>query len=106
VTAVEQTKKFFTSRERRDLLFGSMIGATVVAIIATSAAHFIKADPAGIERLLVGAVSGGFGGIAGIFIISEIVGNKLFPALLLSVTVGIVDGALVGAAVALFPSIF
>lgn len=106
MTAIEETKRVFTSRERRDLLFGSMIGATVVAVIATSAAHFIKAEPAGIERLLIGAISGGLGGMAGIFIISEIVGQKLFPAILLSIAVGVLDGAIVGAAVALFPSIF
>ncbi len=83
-----------------------MIGATVIAVIATSAAHFIKAEPIGIERWIVGAISGGFGGVAGIFIISEMAGQKLFPALLLSIAVGIVDGTLVGVAVALFPSIF
>ncbi len=103
---MEDTKRAVHAREQRDLLFGSLIGATVFAIIATSAIHFVKSEPVGFERLLIGAVSGGLGGVIGLFIISEIVGQKWFVAILLSLAVGVVDGFLVGAALALFPSMF
>ncbi len=106
VTPVENTKKLFMTRERRDLLFGSLIGATVIAIIATSASHFIHADQAGLERIMIGGVSGGFGGVIGLLIISEIVDRKWLGAVLLSAAVGILDGLLVSVAVALFPSMF
>ena len=96
----------FGTREQRDLLFGSLIGATVVAIIATSASHFIHAGEANMERVVIGGISGGFGGIIGLFIISEVVDRKWLRAVLLSVAVGVLDGLLVGVAVALFPSMF
>jgi hypothetical protein len=105
-TAVQNTKKLFKTREERDLLFGSMIGATVIAIIVTSANHFIHADQAGLERIVIGGVSGGFGGVIGLLIISEVVNRKWLSAVLLSVFVGVLDGLLVGVAVALFPSMF
>ena len=106
VTAVENTRKLFKTREQRDLLFGSLIGATVIAIIVTSASHFIPADQARLERVLIGGISGGFGGIIGLLVISEIVDRKWLSAVLLSAAVGILDGLLVGVAVALFPSMF
>lgn len=106
MTAVENSKKLFNTREERDLLFGSMIGATVIAIIATSASHFIHADQAAIERVLIGGISGGIGGVVGIFIVGEIIDRKWLRAVLLSAAVGILDGLLVGVAVALFPSMF
>ncbi len=106
MTAVERTKRLFSTREQRDLLFASLIGATVVAIIATSAAHFIRTEPVGVGRILLGGISGGIGGVVGLFIISEIVGRKWFAAVFLSLIVGVLDGLLVGAAVALFPSMF
>ncbi len=106
MTAVENSRKLFNTREQRDLLFGSLIGATVIAIIATSASHFIHADQAAIERVLIGGISGGFGGIIGLFIIGEIIDRKWLSAVLFSAVVGILDGLLVGVAVALFPSMF
>ena len=87
-------------------IFGSLIGATVVAIIVTSTIHLIKSEPIGFERIFIGGISGGIGGIMGLFIISEIVGHKWFTTVLLSLAVGILDGLLVGAAVAFFPSMF
>ena len=104
MTAVEHTKRLFNTREQRDLLFGSIIGSTVMAIIATSGVLLIRTEPIGFERVLIGGISGGFGGLVGLFIISEIVGHKWFSAVLLSLVVGVLDGLLVGAAVALFPS--
>ncbi len=106
VTAVENSKKLFNTREQRDLFFGSIIGATVIAIIATSASHFIHADQAALERIVIGGISGGFGGVVGLFIIGEIIDRKWLSAVLISATVGILDGLLVGVAVALFPSMF
>lgn len=103
---LEDTKRVIHVREQRDLFFGSMIGATVFAIIASSAVHFVRTEPVGFERLLIGGISGGLGGVIGLFIISEIVGQKWFVAVLLSLAVGVVDGFLVGAALALFPSVF
>ncbi len=105
-TVLEDTKRVIHVREQRDLFFGSMIGATVFAIIASSAVHFVRTEPVGFERLLIGGISGGLGGVIGLFIISEIVGQKWFVAVLLSLAVGVVDGFLVGAALALFPSVF
>ena len=106
LTAVQNSKKLFKTREQLDLLFGSLIGATVIAIIATSASHLIHAGDVGFERVLIGGISGGFGGVVGLFIISEIVDRKWVTAILLSAAVGVLDGLLVGVAVALFPSMF
>jgi hypothetical protein len=105
VIAAERTKRVFNTREERDSVFGSLIGATVIAIIATSAFHLIPAEPISYERILIGGIGGGIGGIIGLFIISEIVGRRWFRAILLSVAIGVLDGLLVGAAIALFPSI-
>ncbi len=106
VSAKQNTKKTFLTREQRDLLFGSLIGSTVVAIIATSAAHFVRNEPIGFGRILIGGISGGVGGLVGLFIISEMVGRNWLSAILLSLTVGVLDGVLIGVAVALFPSMF
>ncbi len=105
MTAAEQTKRVF-NREQRDSVFGSLIGATVIAIIATSAFHLIPTEPVSYERILIGGVAGGFGGVMGLFIISEIVGRRWLTAVLLSLALGVLDGLLVGAAVSFFPSIF
>ncbi len=106
LTAVENNRKLFSTREQLDLLFGSLIGATVIAIIATSASHLIHAGDVGFDRVLIGGISGGFGGVVGLFIISEVVDRRWLTALLVSAAVGILDGLLVGVAVALFPSMF
>ncbi len=106
VSAIQNTRKPLLSREQRDLLFGSLIGATVVAIIATSAAHFVRDEPVGFARVLIGGISGGVGGLVGLFIISEMVGRRWFAAIMLSLMVGVLDGLLIGVAVALFPSMF
>ena len=106
MTAAEQAKRVFKAREQLDSIFGSLIGATMVAIIATSTVHLVRSGPMGFERILIGGISGGIGGIVGLFIISEIASYKWFTTLLLSLTVGILDGLLVGAAVAFFPSMF
>ncbi len=106
VTAVENSHKLFKTREQSDLLFASLIGATVIAIIVTSVAHFILPDPELPGRMLIGGVSGGFGGVLGLFIISEIVDRNWLNAVLVSAAVGVLDGLLVGVAVALFPSLF
>ncbi len=105
MTLVEHTKRVFNTREERDSVFGSLIGATVIAIIATSAFHLIPVEPVSYERIVIGGIAGGIGGIVGLFIISEIVGRRWFKAILLSVALGVLDGLLVGAAIALFPSI-
>ena len=105
MTAAEHTKRVFNTREERDSVFGSLIGATVIAIIATSAFHLISTETISYERILIGGISGGFGGIIGLFIISEIVGRSWFRAVLLSLALGVLDGLLVGAAIALFPTI-
>ena len=51
-------------------------------------------------------IAGGVGGLVGLFIISEMVGRKWFAAIMLSLMVGVLDGLLIGVAVALFPSMF
>lgn len=105
MTAAEHTKRVFNTREERDSVFGSLIGATVIAIIATSAFHLIPLESISYERILIGGVAGGLGGVIGLFIISEIVGRSWFRAIVLSLALGVLDGMLVGAAIALFPSI-
>lgn len=95
----------FGTREERDSVFGSLIGATVIAIIATSAFHLIPTEPISYERILIGGVAGGIGGIMGLFVISEVAGRRWSRAVLLSLAFGVVDGLLVGAAIALFPSV-
>lgn len=104
MTAAEHIRRVFTTRQERDSVFGSLIGATVIAIIATSAFHLIPTEPISYERILVGGIGGGIGGVVGLFIISEIVGRRWFRTVLLSVAIGVLDGLLVGAAIALFPS--
>ncbi|MFZ1082247.1 MAG: hypothetical protein WAO19_10015 [Candidatus Kryptoniota bacterium] len=106
MTAVEQTRRVPNLGKRLDSIFGSLIGATVVAIIVTSTIHLIKSEPIGLERILIGGISGGIGGIIGLFIITEIAGHKWITTVLLSLAVGILDGLLVGAAVTFFPSMF
>ena len=105
MTAAGNTKRVFSTREERDSVFGSLIGATVIAIIATSAFHLIPAEPVSYERILIGGIAGGFGGVIGVFIISEVAGGRWLRVILLSLTLGVLDGLLVGAAVALFPSL-
>ena len=105
MTAAEHTKRVFNTREERDSVFGSLIGATVIAIIATSAFHLIPTEPISYERILIGGIAGGLGGVMGLFIISEIVGRKWLRAVLISFAIGILDGILVGATIAIFPSI-
>ncbi len=104
MTATERTSRVCRTREQFDSLYGSLIGATVVAIIATSTFHLVRSEPLGLERILIGGISGGIGGIVGVFIISEIAGRNWLRIVVLSLTVGILDGLLVGAAVAFFPS--
>ena len=106
MTATERTRRVFGTRQERDSVFGSLIGATVIAIIATSVFRLIPTEPISYERILIGGAGGGIGGIAGLFIISEIVGTRWVRAILLSLAIGVLDGVLVGAAIALFPSIF
>ena len=106
MTATEQTSRVSRARERLDSLYGSLIGATVVAIIATSTFHLIKSEPLGFERVLIGGIAGGIGGIVGVFIISEIAGRRWFTILLFSLTIGVLDGLLVGAAVYFLPTMF
>ncbi len=96
----------FNSREERDSVFGSLIGATVIAVIATSAFHMMPTEVISYQRILIGGIAGGLGGILGLFIISEIAGQRWFRAVLLSLAIGVLDGLLVGAAIAVFPSIF
>ena len=105
MTAAEHTKRVFNTREERDSVFGSLIGATVIAIIATSAFHLIPTETISYERILIGGIAGGFGGIVGLFIISEIAGKRWFRVVLVSMALGVLDGMLVGAAIALFPTI-
>ncbi len=104
MTVSEQTTRAFKARERRDCVLGSLIGATVVTIIAASTLHLVRSEPLGFMRIAIAGVSGGIGGIMGLFIISEVVGHNWFSTVLLSLAVGILDGLLVGAAVAYFPS--
>jgi hypothetical protein len=94
------------AREQLDSFLASLIGATVVAIIATSTIHLIKNEPNGFERILIGGIFGGIGGLIGLFVISEVGGQKLFRIVLMSLTIGVLDGLLVGAAVAFFPAFF
>jgi hypothetical protein len=105
VTAAEHTKRVLSTREERDSVFGSLIGATVIAMIAASAFHLIPTESVSFQRILVAGVAGGVGGVLGLFIISEIVGGRWFRSILLSLAIGVLDGLLVGAAIALFPSI-
>ena len=106
MTATEHTKRVFGTREERDSLFGSLIGATVIAVIATSSFRLIPTESISYERILIGGIGGGIGGILGLFIICEIVGRRWLRVVMLSLALGVLDGLLVGAAIAFFPSIF
>ena len=106
MTATEQTRRVSKAKEHLDSLYGSLIGATVVAIIAISTIHLVRSEPYGFERVLIGGAAGGIGGIIGVFLISEIVSRRWVTVVLVSLTIGILDGLLVGVAVSFFPSIF
>ena len=95
----------FSTREERDSVAGSLIGATIIAIIASSAFHLFPSETISFERVLVGGFAGGVGGIAGLFVISEITGRNWIRTVMVSLTLGVLDGLLVGAAIAVFPSI-